>query len=137
MVRKISSDDLNQINDLGLKYDSKFIELYNIGNYIDNEVYLLYGYEICGKLVGFIIATYICEIIEIQLIFVDNEFRKQGIATQLIEYLTKYQHEKILLEVSKENTEAFNLYKKLNFNVIAERKKYYNGIDALVMERKC
>ena len=42
----------------------------------------------------------------------------------------------ITLEVNKNNIPALNLYKKFNFNEVAIRKGYYNGIDGILMERK-
>ena len=42
---------------------------------------------------------------------------------------------KITLEVNINNTIALNLYKKFNFKEVAIRKGYYNGIDAILMER--
>ena len=41
----------------------------------------------------------------------------------------------ITLEVSKENKAAIELYKKFNFNEVAIRKGYYNGVDGILMER--
>jgi ribosomal protein S18 acetylase RimI-like enzyme len=57
--------------------------------------------------------------------------------TSLFNYLFKNEkYTKIFLEVSEENIGAINLYNKLGFKVISERKGYYNGIDAYVMEKK-
>ena len=47
-----------------------------------------------------------------------------------------YDDKKIILEVSDQNTSALNLYKKYNFIEINRRKGYYNGIDAIIMEKK-
>ena len=43
---------------------------------------------------------------------------------------------KLILEVSEQNINAINLYKKHNFVEINRRKGYYNGIDAIIMEKK-
>ena len=42
----------------------------------------------------------------------------------------------ITLEVNKNNIPALNLYKKFDFNEVAIRKNYYNGVDGILMERK-
>ena len=41
-----------------------------------------------------------------------------------------------MLEVNTENIAAINLYKKFNFEIINTRKKYYEGKDAYIMERR-
>ena len=63
-------------------------------------------------------------------------FRNQRIGTRLIEYLiNKYSNYKFLLEVASNNYIAIKLYENMNFKIINIRKKYYNDIDAYVMER--
>ena len=42
----------------------------------------------------------------------------------------------ITLEVKIDNTPAIKLYKKFDFEEVALRKGYYNGVDGILMERK-
>jgi ribosomal protein S18 acetylase RimI-like enzyme len=42
----------------------------------------------------------------------------------------------ITLEVNVENKYAIKLYEKYNFQIVAKREKYYNGVDGYLMERK-
>ena len=74
-----------------------------------------------------------CEILRIG---VRKQFRKQGNARAMLEFLFDYcidnNKEKIFLEVSSLNHVAINLYKKVGFNLINTRKNYYGpGEDAL------
>ena len=41
-----------------------------------------------------------------------------------------------MLEVKVDNINAIKLYEKFDFKVIHTRRGYYNGVDALIMERK-
>ena len=55
---------------------------------------------------------------------------------RLVHYIiNKYSNYRFLLEVSINNYIAIKLYENMNFKIINIRKKYYNDIDAYVMER--
>ncbi|MBQ4164181.1 MAG: GNAT family N-acetyltransferase [Turicibacter sp.] len=50
-------------------------------------------------------------------------FRRQGIATQLIQFILNQQKvDEYVLEVISENTPAINLYQKLGFEIISSKK---------------
>lgn len=78
------------------------------------------------------------ELIEINYIYVKEEYRKKGIATKLLQELIKENHDKenITLEVNENNQNAINLYKKLGFIEVAKRKQYYGSEDAILMIKK-
>ena len=123
MIKKIK--DIDYINNLS----NYKVTLNNfnkvIGYYFDNEI------------VGFLDYSVMYEKIEINYIFVIEEYRKKGIAYNLIKYvIDNYDFENITLEVNINNISAINLYKKLGFNIIGIRKKYYNGVDGYLMEVK-
>ncbi len=78
---------------------------------------------------------------DIESVFVNKEFRKQGLASLLIlgleKALEEKKIEKIFLEVRKGNLPAQNLYKKHGFDKISERKGYYSdGEDAVIMAKE-
>ena len=81
---------------------------------------------------------------EISLIYVNIDDRNLGYASKLLNEipsaLNKYNLEKIYLEVSADNFQAIQLYKKNDFIQIGNRKNYYifnnNKINALLFERK-
>ena len=63
---------------------------------------------------------YIC------LLVVEEEFKRMGVATNLIKWLkNEHKYNKIFLHVSKNNTAAINLYKKEYFYVVKDIDKYY------------
>ena len=132
MNRDITLNDIDRIYELGLLYDPNFKNKYDLSAYIENNIYIIKCYEEDSIIKGFIIATNISDNIEIYLVYVDEDYRQKGIATNLINSLNG---DSILLEVSKDNIPAYNLYKKLGFVEINVRKGYYNGTDAIVMKK--
>lgn len=94
-------------------------------------------YEKDNKIVAFLDYSKMYEKLEINYIFVIEEYRKQNIAYELIDYMIKTNDfENITLEVNVNNINAINLYKKHRFEIVAIREKYYNGIDGYLMERR-
>lgn len=69
------------------------------------------------------------------------EYRQKGVGSKLIEGLIERGRELRLdlltLEVRKSNTVAQHLYKKFGFEILGERKRYYNdnGEDAYIMTK--
>ena len=136
MIRKINKNDIDEVYNLGILYDSKFRNHYSLEDYINNPIYIINVFEDDNSIKGFIICTKMFDTVEILLIYVAEEYRKLGIGTALINNLsTEKGITNVMLEVSKENLPAYYLYKKLGFEVISTRKGYYNGIDAYVMKK--
>lgn len=86
---------------------------------------------------AYLVTQEILPEIEIIEIVVDASFRQKGIATTLLQKLFKHAEKNniqtIFLEVSQNNQQAINLYKKANFVQINTRPNYYlekNGIKA-------
>lgn len=127
MINKVNSSDLKEL----------FTD-YKLDYIISNNEYVqYYAYKIDNKYIAFLCFMNISEEVEIIDAFVLEKYRRNNIMTSLFNYLFKNEkYTKIFLEVSKENIGAINLYNKLGFKVISERKGYYNGIDAYVMEKK-
>ena len=96
--------------------------------------YLLYLDN--NEIIGYLYYSDIYDRIEINQIEVKNIHRKSGKATSLMHKLIDNTKKSITLEVNKNNTPAINLYKKFNFNEVAIRQGYYNGVDGILMERK-
>ena len=98
----------------------------------------------CGyndaNLVGFISASHALNEIDIIELGVMSEFRRQGVAFELIIHLQRYcikqNIRRIFLEVAKNNVPAIRLYEKAGFNEIGIRKNYYSSrgspVDAFV-----
>lgn len=90
--------------------------------------------------IGELKYSIIYERMEIDNIFVKEEYRGQGIGTKLMSYLVSEAiHNKVVnvtLEVRVSNIVAINLYKKFGFHEVAIRKYYYGDEDAILMEKQ-
>ncbi len=92
--------------------------------------------------VGYLKATIIKDQMEIISFVIDKNYRKKGIGKTLLNktllIAAKKKISSIFLEVSVENNIAIDLYKKVNFLKIGERKNYYslNGrkVNAYIMK---
>ena len=86
-----------------------------------------------NQIVGFAGIWEAVDDIHITNIAVNKDFRKQGIASQLLEKLIETAKSKntisLTLEVNCKNVAAIHLYEKYNFSRLGTRKKYYNGTD--------
>lgn len=134
-----------------IEFDRKYLfDIYKLGTLLNRDYSRLYDEEslnngvnktfLCvddNKLIGFIHIQDLIDEIDIINIIISEENRRKGYASKLIEYVINYaNNKKIILEVSDQNINAINLYKKYNFIEINKRKGYYNGIDAIIMEKK-
>lgn len=95
------------------------------------------AYILDDKIVGFLDYNLMYEKVEINYIFVKEEFRNNKIAYKLISYMiNNNRFDNITLEVNVNNIYAIKLYNSLGFKIISTRKNYYNGEDAYLMEVK-
>lgn len=99
-------------------------------------------FEKCGKALGYVGITVILDESYITNIAVLPEYRKQGIATALLNKLTEFAINEelsfISLEVRKSNQNAIALYKKFGFALEGCRKNFYDDPkeDALIMTKR-
>ena len=136
MVSNYELDDLDSINELGQKINDNFKKLFHIDNLNSNEK--IYVYKVNNILVGFIHLSINYETADLLNIIVKEEYRKQNIASTLLDYAISELPrtvEHFLLEVNENNKAAIKLYNKFNFNIISIRKNYYKNQNALIMER--
>ena len=125
MIQK--NNNLNDLENIFNKYKKDY-------NPIINEYTKIYTYAVDNSIVAFLIFTVLYDKCEIIDIFVDDDYRNQKIAQNLINEITKdYSLENITLEVSDKNIKAINLYKKLGFKEVATRKNYYKDSNGLLM----
>lgn len=106
----------------------------------NNSFSKFYVYKINNIIVGYINFDLIYERMELIQINVKEEYQNNHIGSKLLEYMINYAKNNkvnsITLEVNINNSKAIYLYNKYNFKKISIRKAYYNGIDALLMEKR-
>lgn len=85
--------------------------------------------ELNANLAGYLVAANTVDCFELLSTCVDQNYRRQGIAKQLIDQLVCYarlhQVDRILLEVRVSNKMAIQCYQQYGFEQIALRRDYY------------
>lgn len=135
MIRKALEKDINKINKLGLDINPNFLTTYNLKDYINNDNYIVLVDDFVDS---FLIVSKNVDSFELEMIVVDENYRKLGYGSNLIDYfLRNYVKigDAIFLEVATTNIAAINFYQKYYFEIINTRKNYYNGTDAYVMKK--
>lgn len=130
MIREITDNDRKKIYEI-VKKEFK-------NNYLkDNPFTKWYIYELNNEIVGFINIDIIYEKAEIEYIYVVEKWRKNKIATKLLEKAEKDLINKrvstITLEVNVNNFSAIKFYEKNEYKKINIRKHYYGNDDAYLM----
>ena len=98
--------------------------------------------ELEGRLVGMLVLWMIIDEVHIATVATHPEFRRQGIAQQLL--VTALEHAYIegarsaMLEVRAGNEAAQAMYRKFGFEAVGHRVRYYkdNNEDAVLMTLK-
>lgn len=132
MIILVTPKNLTKVN-----INSIIISKEQIINDLKNNpfgAYLLYQKD--KKIVGYLYYSKIYDRIEVNEIEVLKIYRRQNIASSMLEYLLINISKDITLEVRESNYPAINLYKKFGFTKLAIRKNYYKNEDALLMGTK-
>lgn len=124
---------IEEIKDISLLKDL-FDEYKDDYNPIINDYTKIYAYKIDYKYVSFIVAQILYENAEIIDVFTLEEYRRRGIAKELMhKIIDDEQVKNITLEVNINNKNAILMYNSLGFKEATIRKGYYDGEDALLM----
>lgn len=136
MIQELTVEKLKDVYELGKLIKTNFSELYSFDTLVkdSNKTYI---YLFNDEVIGFLHVQLMFDEINIINIAVSSKFQNKGYGYKLLEYLIhKYPGKQFFLEVNIKNISAINLYKKIGFETINIRKAYYDGVDALVMQRK-
>ncbi|MFW6127570.1 MAG: ribosomal protein S18-alanine N-acetyltransferase [Halobacteriota archaeon] len=138
MIRNYKPTDFQDIVTIERESFAPKNPAYDVFMYISHGDDFLVA-EMGGKVIGFISMMDAGVDTRIMSLAVKNEFRRQGIATILINRAIERSRERgklrVLLEVRTTNYTAQNLYKKKGFEVISTIPYYYNdGGDAYLMQ---
>lgn len=137
MINDVTLERIKEFNELGSLVNHNFVNVYMLADLIDSDIDYVYGYYINDKLVGFIHVSKLYEVVDVVNIVVASNYRRQGIASKLINYVISLfdDVDKIMLEVKENNFNAISFYQKNNFKIISKRNNYYGSDAALIMER--
>jgi len=101
-----------------------------------NDFDILYNYVEDDEIYGYLEIRIIDGVIDIINVYTNEEYRRQGVATKLISYmLENEEYSRVMLEVNEDNNEAFKLYRKLGFEEISIRERYYGSNSAIIMQK--
>lgn len=144
MNLKIDKMDENHLKKISEELN-EFDEFWNVEILKDefsneNSSYFV-GLDEKNEILGFAGLWFNIDEAHIMNIAVKKEYRRNYIGQQLLDFLISVAKNKnkecITLEVSEKNEAAYNLYKKMEFEEVGRRKKYYNNqFDAIIMTKK-
>lgn len=131
MIEEFEKKHSLVVNALGRLLNDK----YDIVKRGELEKIVVYTKE--DEVVGFIQYTKLYEVVDILYLVVDSRFRRLGIASELMDYVSRdVSVEKIILEVRVSNETAISFYTHYGFKKVRPIKNYYkDGEDALSMEK--
>ena len=145
IIRKVNKEDFEQVYQIEQTcfkdpYPRKHLEY----EFFENPINIILVAEADEKIVGFIDFMVTFNSATIVQIAVVPEYRKQKIATNLLNEMENCFPkdlddvvENVTLEVRKSNEAAINLYKKDGYETIVEKKHYYpDGEDAIYMVKR-
>lgn len=139
MLVKLLDSKKNEIKELEEKFPDIFLEGDILKDYNNNPFTNYLVYLIDDKIVGFINYYVIYDRAEIVNFSVLKYFRNNKIGSKLLIemiYNLPADIKNITLEVRKDNDPAIHLYEKFGFKKVAVRKKYYNDVDGILMEKE-
>ena len=139
-IKQINENDI----DLCYELDSKTISLWSKkqwANEFKKEGTKIFGLLLENLVIGICVFQVVIDEVQINYFVVNQNFRKRGFGSYLMNYLIKrckkLNINKLLLEVSQSNITAENFYNRFDFSTVGIRKNYYkDGSDALLKEKK-
>jgi ribosomal-protein-alanine N-acetyltransferase len=105
----------------------------------DNPASRCWVAEVDGRVVGMIVAWLFVDEVHIATIATNPDFRRQGIAQELLTHTLRYTSDEgavsSFLEVRESNIAAQEMYRKFGYESTGRRKRYYkdNNEDAILM----
>lgn len=140
MIRIATREDIPKIYDLGTHLHSNYRKVNDLDRMFQEKFFKFFVAEENHELVAFLSATELHETTDIVDLYVLPEYRRQNIASRLINYLISDLSDEVLLitlEVRIDNEAAIKLYQKFGFEIICKRLMYYGNTDAYLMGLRC
>lgn len=141
MLKEVVVDEKKELDNIQNIFFDVFKQKNELIDTLSSNPYVkLYTYSVDKNVVAFIQYEDIYDRFELDNIYVLKEYRNQGIASILMEFMINEGKKKeiinITLEVREDNVSAINLYKKYGFVEKAIRNNYYDNCNGILMEKE-
>lgn len=139
MIRYFTENDIGEITILGNEISPNFSKTNHLEEILEDPYTKILVYEKEGKVIGFLLYIELPDTVDIIDILVDQAYRRQNVASCLLDYMMSEIKESVkllTLEVRKSNKKAISLYEKFGFSIVHTRKNYYKEEDAYLMGRR-
>lgn len=128
-VKRANLSDLDEIEKIESNLEHRILSFTTLTATLNQNNYYYIIAKINNTVVGYIAAQLLVDHFDLISIAVSKDFRRQNIATYLLDKLfdlcTDLKISDIFLEVRHNNSSAINLYEKAGFKRINVRKNYY------------
>lgn len=140
MIRKMTLDDIEQVVAIDrVSFSLPWPERSFRFELTDNPASRCWVADVDGKIAGVIVAWLIVDEVHVATIATHPDFRRQGIAKNLLSYALQHLStegaQSSFLEVRASNLAAQEMYRKFGYEESGVRQRYYrdNGEDAILM----
>lgn len=136
----MAEDDLDQVLEIEKKsFPHPWLRQHFMDELSSSYAFPLSAFDPSGRLAGYICPMQILDEGHILNVAVDPDLRGAGVGRLLVQQVLDdcqaANASFVSLEVRESNLPAISLYKKMGFEEMGRRKRYYeNGEDALMME---
>jgi len=108
---------------------------------VNGEVALFIHENDLGQRTGFVAVEWRQQVGHIHGVVVDDRFRRQGVATQLLNYVAQLAHQRGIarlecITAQTENAPAFNCFTQWGFNNLGYAGQYPHGQSAVRLRRE-
>ncbi len=121
--------DLNEIEKIEASLEHRILSPTTLSSTLNENTYYYFVAKINNTVVGYLSAELLVDHFDLLAIAVGKNFRRQNIATYLLDALFSLCTElgvlDIFLEVRQNNLSAISFYEKVGFEKINTRKNYY------------
>lgn len=130
-IKRVSIQDLDEIEKIETNLEHRILSYNTLSSTLTQSTYYYFVAKIDDNILGYLSAELLVDHFDILAIAVDNNFRRQNIATSLMNNLfslcTELKITDIFLEVRQNNLSAISFYEKVGFEKISTRKNYYTN----------
>lgn len=128
-IKRANAYDLEQINNIEKTLEHRILSYDILNSTLNKDIYYYFVATINDNIIGYVAAEFLADHLDLLAVAVLAEYRRQNIATSLLNKLFDICKEQnisdIFLEVRCNNLKAINFYEKLGFDKINIRKNYY------------